>query len=62
MPVPVDGPVGIRGKDDRGIPATAIEPALTIREEPPMPETTPASPDPTPAPVVRNGNLSAGWR
>jgi hypothetical protein len=50
------------GEGDQGTPATAIEPALTIPEEPPIPETTPASPDTAPAPVVRNGNLNAGWR
>ncbi|WP_027286231.1 prohead protease/major capsid protein fusion protein [Rubritepida flocculans] len=48
VPVPVDGLAVIRGEGDQGIPATAIEPALT--EEPPMPETAPASPDPAPAP------------
>ena len=50
VPVPVDGLAVIRGEGDQGTPATAIEPALTIPEEPPMPETTPASPDPAPAP------------
>ena len=50
VPVPVDGLAVIRGEGDQGTPATAIEPALTIPEEPPMTETTPASPDPAPAP------------
>jgi len=48
VPVPVDGLAVIRGEGDQGTPATAIEPALT--EEPTMTETTPASPDPAPAP------------
>ncbi|CAH0126863.1 prohead protease/major capsid protein fusion protein [Roseomonas sp. CECT 9278] len=48
VPVPVDGLAVIRGEEPQGTPATAIEPALT--EEPPMPETTPASPDPALAP------------
>ncbi|MDT8354831.1 Phage Head Protease [Roseomonas mucosa] len=47
VPVPVDAAAVVRGEGDRGTPATAIEPALT--EDPPMPETTPASPDPAPA-------------
>ncbi len=50
VPVPVDAAAVVRGEEDQGAPATAIEPALTITEEPPMPETTPASPDPAPAP------------
>ncbi|RAI55155.1 terminase [Roseicella frigidaeris] len=50
VPVPVDAAAVVRGEGDQGTPATAIEPALTIPEEPPMPETTPASPDPAPAP------------
>jgi hypothetical protein len=50
VPVPVDAAAVVRGEGDQGAPATAIEPALTIPEEPPMPETTPASPDPAPAP------------
>ena len=50
VPVPVDGLAVIRGEGAQGAPATAIEPALTIPEEPTMPETTPASPDPAPAP------------
>ena len=50
VPVPVDGLAVIRGEGDQGAPGTAIEPALTIPEESPMPETTPASPDPAPAP------------
>jgi hypothetical protein len=50
VPVPVDAAADVRGEGDQGAPATAIEPALTIPEEPPMPETTPASPDPAPAP------------
>jgi hypothetical protein len=48
VPVPVDAAAVVRGEGDQGTPATAIEPALT--EEPTMPETTPASPDPAPAP------------
>ncbi|TCZ63952.1 prohead protease/major capsid protein fusion protein [Roseicella aquatilis] len=50
VPVPVDAAAVVRGEGDQGTPATAIEPALTIPEEPPMPETAPASPDPAPAP------------
>ena len=48
VPVPVDAAAVVRGEGDQGTPATAIEPALT--EEPTMTETTPASPDSTPAP------------
>ncbi|MBX9698220.1 MAG: terminase, partial [Acetobacteraceae bacterium] len=44
VPVPVDGLAVIRGEGDQGTPATAIEPALTIPEEPLMPETTPEIP------------------
>jgi hypothetical protein len=50
VPVPVDAAAVVRGEGDQGTPATAIEPALTIPEDTPMPETTPASPDPAPAP------------
>ena len=50
VPVPVDGLAVIRGEGDQGTPATAIEPALTIPEEPPMTEPTPEIPAAASAP------------
>jgi hypothetical protein len=44
VPIPVDGMAVIRGAGDQGLPATAIEPALSIPEEHAMPETAPAPP------------------
>ena len=50
VPVPVDAAAVVRGEAPQDSPAAAIEPALTSPEDPPMPETMPASPDPAPAP------------
>ncbi len=40
VPVPIDGLAVIRGEGNQDTPATGIEPALPILEEPPMPEPT----------------------
>lgn len=50
VPVPVDPAAAIRGEEPQGSPAPAIEPALTLPEEHPMPETTPAAAAPAEAP------------
>jgi prevent-host-death family protein len=43
VPVPVDRDAAVRAQGEQGLPAPAIEPALSD-EDPPMPETTPAEP------------------
>jgi hypothetical protein len=69
VPIPVDPAAAVRGAEGEGIPATAIEPALSNAdatatpahsipsEETPMPETIPASPVAT---AVRNTPAHTG--